>query len=192
MIFVVAILLAVVLARLRGGRLERLGQLSFRFAPLIIVGFVIQILIFTPILGSHLSRPQIALAYDLSMILVWGTLAMNWRMPGAPLMALGVFSNWLVITLNGGFMPASQDALLQAGFVSRAMMTGNQHYNNTILIDANTRLPFLADIMAVPAALPFSNVFSPGDLLLATGTAWLVQRVMVAAQPTTGATKSSP
>lgn len=192
MIFVAAVLVAVVVALLRGGRFERLGHLSIRLAPLIVIGLVIQILIFSPILGSHLSRSQIALVYELSMILIWGTLVLNWRLPGVPLMALGVFLNWLVITLNGGFMPASQEALLQAGFVNRAMMTGDQHYNNTILIDANTRLPFLADVMAIPAALPLSNVFSVGDVLLATGTAWLLQRVMVAPHAAAEISSSPP
>lgn len=179
MIFVAAVLLALAVALLRGGRIEHLSRLSVRFAPLIVLGFVIQLLIFNPILGPHLSRSQVALAYNVSMILVWGTLAINWRLPGAPLMALGVFLNWLVITLNGGFMPASQEALLRAGLMGPALMAPGEHNNNSILITESTRLPFLADVMAIPASLPFSTVFSVGDLLLAAGGCWLVQKAMV-------------
>lgn len=190
MIFVTATLVAVLVALLRGGRFEHLAQLSFRFGALIVVGLIIQILIFSPILGSHLNREQIALVYNLSMILLWGTLMLNWRVPGTRLMALGIFSNWLAITLNGGFMPASREALLSAGLISQAMMIGDQHYNNTILIDADTHLTFLTDVMAIPAVLPLSNVFSVGDLVLTAGTVWLIQRVMVKGDGRTRAAQS--
>ncbi|MGH2542685.1 MAG: DUF5317 family protein, partial [Ardenticatenaceae bacterium] len=153
MLFVVAILLALLVALMRGGRFEQLGSLSFRFGPLILLGFLIQIFLFTPLLGPRLTDFQTAVVYNLSMLLLWGTLLANWRIPGVPLMATGVFLNWLVITLNGGFMPASAAALEQAGLLEE--VTANQgRHNNSILLDASTHLPWLADVMAIPAAIP--------------------------------------
>lgn len=190
MLFVLAILFSVGVALLRGGRFERLADISIRFAPLILLGFLIQLLIFTPILGPRLSQGQTVVAYNLSMLLIWGTMALNWRLPGAPLIALGVFLNWLAISLNGGFMPASPDALVAAGLFDRAALAEGENFNNTILINTTTRLPFLADIMAVPAPIPFSTVFSVGDLILAVGAAWLIQRAMLA--PTTLAPLPTP
>lgn len=183
MVFVAAVVVAVVVALVRGGRFERLANLTIRFAPLILLGFIIQLLIFTPILGPQLSRTQTVLAYNFSMILILGALALNWRVPGALLMGLGVFSNWLAISLNGGFMPASRSAMLRAGMLAQAAMDASQHYNNSILINEQTRVPFLGDVMAVPAALPLANVFSIGDVLLAAGAAWLVYKTMTTVEP---------
>jgi hypothetical protein len=183
MIVVGAALLALLLAFLRGGRFERLGEVSFRRAPLIVLGLLIQILIFNPWIGPHLTLWQVVVAYNISMILVWVTLALNWRVPGARLMALGVFLNWLAITVNGGFMPASPEALETAGLLTTMSVSADMPHNNSILVDEHTRLRWLADVMAIPAGLPFANVFSIGDVLLAAGIGWMIHRVMVHAEP---------
>jgi hypothetical protein len=182
MIVVGAALLALLLAFLRGGRFERLGEVSFRWAPLIVLGLLIQILIFNPWIGPHLTLWQVVVAYNISMILVWVTLTLNWRIPGARLMALGVFLNWLVITANGGFMPASPEALETAGLLATTSVGAGEPHNNSILVHEHTRLRWLADVMAVPSGLPFANVFSIGDVLLAAGIGWMIHRVMVRAE----------
>jgi hypothetical protein len=183
MIVVGAALLALLLAFLRGGRFERLGEVSFRYAPLIVLGLLIQILIFNPWIGPYLTLWQVVTAYNISMILVWATLALNWRVPGARLMALGVFLNWLAITANGGFMPASPDALKLAGLLDATALRMDEPHNNSVLAGENTRLWWLTDVMAVPAGLPFANVFSLGDVLLAAGIGWMIHRTMVRAEP---------
>lgn len=179
MIFILAVFISIVIALLRGGRFERLGDINLRYAPLILLGFLIQLLIFTPILGPHLSQTQTSVVYNISMLLVLGVMALNWRLPGVPLLALGIFLNWVAISLNGGFMPSSQEALIAAGLADRAAMGEGEHFNNTVLVNESTRLPFLADVMAVPTPFPFATVFSIGDVLIAAGAAWLVQGAMV-------------
>lgn len=182
MLILVVILIFLVIALLRGGRFERLGEVPLRWTPLFLLGFLIQLFIFTPLLGPHLTPSQTAVAYSLSMILIWGTLLLNWKIPGVPWMALGVFLNWLVIVLNGGFMPASIEALQLAGLHDLAAMTDGQHHNNSILVNQQTRLPWLADVMAVPDFVPLSNVFSVGDVLLAIGAGWFLQHALLSGQ----------
>ncbi len=178
MILLVFTLLSFLVVLLRGGQFERLGEVNIRFAPLLVVGFIIHLLIFTPLLGPQLNQTQTGIIYSISMLMVWLTLLLNWRLPGMPLMTFGVFLNWLVITLNGGFMPSSLQALRTAGLTQQAALQLGEHHNNTVLLTESTRLPFLADIFALPASLPLSNVFSIGDVFLAIGVAWFIQSVM--------------
>lgn len=183
MILLVFTLLSLLVVLLRGGRFEQLGEVNIRFAPLLVLAFISHILIFTPILGPYLNQTQTGIIYSVSMFVVWFTLFLNWRLPGMPIMTLGVFLNWLAITLNGGFMPSSVSALRSAGLHTQAALEPGVHHNNTVLVTESTRLPFLTDIFAVPASLPLSNVFSVGDVLLAIGVAWFIQSVMTAPRP---------
>lgn len=180
MILLVLTLISLLVVLLRGGRFEQLGEVHIRFAPLLVFAFITHLLIFTPILGPYLNQTQTGIIYSVSMFVVWFTILLNWRLPGMPLMSLGVFLNWLAITLNGGFMPSSLEALRAAGLHNQASLEPGVHYNNTVLVTESTRLPFLTDIFAVPSSLPLSNVFSVGDVLLAIGVAWFIQRVMTA------------
>ncbi|TDW19555.1 DUF5317 domain-containing protein [Kribbella kalugense] len=94
-------------------------------------------------------------------------LRLNLRHPGVGLLALGFFSNALVVALNGA-MPVSLNALAHAG-VGNAMVTDPRHE----LSDSATRLHWLGDV--VPVALPgLGQAVSPGDLLIAAGAGLLL------------------
>jgi hypothetical protein len=94
-------------------------------------------------------------------------LRMNLRHPGVGLLALGFFSNALVVALNGA-MPVSLAALERAG-VGSAVVTDPRHE----VSDAATRLPWLGDV--VPVALPgLGQAVSPGDVLIAAGAGLLL------------------
>jgi hypothetical protein len=89
--------------------------------------------------------------------------------------ALGFGLNFLVIARNGGYMPASAEARAFAGLTPLAP---GQIDNNSIGMGADTHLPFLSDIFAIPSLLPFANVFSIGDVLIALGAGYLIQKAM--------------
>jgi hypothetical protein len=55
-------------------------------------------------------------------------------------------------------------------------ITGTGHYNNNVLATAHTHLGFLGDVLPLPAAVPFANAFSVGDLLLLLGATFFVYR----------------
>jgi hypothetical protein len=94
-------------------------------------------------------------------------LRMNLRHPGVGLLALGFFSNAVVVALNGA-MPVSLAALERAG-VGAAVVTDPRHE----VSDAATRLPWLGDV--VPVALPgLGQAVSPGDVLIAAGAGLLL------------------
>lgn len=87
--------------------------------------------------------------------------------------ALGIAANVLVIGLNGA-MPVSIRAASEMGATRTA---AREELENACLheeMDADTVLPFLADVIAVPGPTWQRSVVSIGDLLLALGLgAWV-------------------
>jgi len=75
-------------------------------------------------------------------------------------------------------MPASPDSLRTAGFEERLASPQGGTYNNSTLVNEETRLWFLTDIFALPASLPLANVFSIGDVMLALGVCRLIYVAM--------------
>jgi hypothetical protein len=98
-------------------------------------------------------------------------LRLNLRHPGVGLLALGFFSNAVVVALNGA-MPVSLRALERAG-VGDAVLTDPRHE----LSDGATQLSWLGDV--VPVALPgIGQAVSPGDVLIAAGAGLLLYTSM--------------
>ena len=113
----------------------------------------------------------------LSYLLLAAFIGANRRLAGMWLIGMGFLANAAAILSNGGYMPASEEALRAAGRWVLLQQAGGT-YNNSSLIGPHTRLWFLADVFAIPAGLPFANVFSLGDVLLAIGILILVPALM--------------
>jgi hypothetical protein len=152
------------------GRLDGLIALRFRWAPLAIGGLLVQVLLFSE-LGDRLAGAFDPQAYVLSTVAVLGAVLRNLALPGLPLVALGALSNLAAIVANGGLMPADRGALRIAGFDGPG-----EHTNSIVLADPALRP--LTDIFALPAGIPFANVFSVGDVLIAVGIAWAIVAAM--------------
>ncbi len=175
-----AVIIGLILGYLRRGRIGNLGKLHVRGLWLLLPPLVLQLLIFP--LGSR------------GPILAWGTpfwhifsylfllafVVWNRRYPELLLMGFGLFLNFLVIVANGGYMPASAEALRKAGLesIAQALEAGTRQ-GNTVLMCAQTRLNFLGDWLFFPAWLPLSSAFSLGDAFLGLGAAVFLVRRMV-------------
>jgi len=176
-IILVVLAAAIALALLRGGRLGNLAALNIRWRGIIIVGFLIQVLIFSSYWQEKSeTRSLTQFAYLASLCLLLVALAANHRIPGMKLITLGFFLNFLAIAVNGGYMPASPAALQ----MSKLPLLGpGDVSNNSIGMGPDTRLPFLSDIFAIPKEIIFSNVFSVGDVLIAFGAVYLIQKALM-------------
>ena len=113
--------------------------------------------------------------YVVSTTLVLMSLVVNLRQPGFWLIALGAFLNFAAIVTNGGFMPASADAVAAWQGVAALPTTD---YTNSAIATGATTLSFLGDIFVLPRPLPLANIFSIGDLLIGVGGAWFVIAAM--------------
>ncbi len=167
---------AVGIAFARGGRFSHLAQSNFRFSALILAGFLIQVLIYSSLWQDNSqTRPLSPYAYLLSLFLLLIALSQNQHLPGMRLITLGFALNALVIALNGGYMPTTPEARALAG---QPVLAPGAIRNNSIGAGAETRLIFLTDIFAIPKGVPFPNVFSVGDILIAIGAAYLIYKGM--------------
>ncbi len=161
MFILYAVVIGLAIGLLAGGRPAGLAALHFRFGWLAVVGFGIQVVLFSGPVSERIGALG-APIYVASTALVFVVLLLNARITGLPIVALGAACNFAAIVANGGYMPASAASLVAAGKVPPAT------YSNSAVVSAPLLAP-LTDIFALPTWLPFSNVFSIGDLLIGLG-----------------------
>ena len=162
---------------LLGGRLEKLSTFRFRWGAVAVAGLLVQVALFTEA-GHALAGALAPAIYLVSTLVVFVAVLRNIRLPGMALVALGSMSNLAAIAANGGAMPADPAALAYAG------LPAEDHLNSVVL--AEPALRPLTDVFALPAWLPFANVFSVGDVLIAAGIAWTIAATMRGTAPATG------
>ena len=172
-----AIPIGVLVGLLLGGRLERLGELRLRWVPLILVGLAVQAAIYTDAASGIVGSIGPAL-YTASTAAVLVAVLRNVRVPGVAVIAVGAGCNLAAIVANGGWMPADASALASVGGLDAG-------YTNSIVV-ADPPLRVLTDLFALPAWLPFANVFSVGDVLIGIGVAATIALAMRAQGPIAG------
>ena len=158
----------------RGGKLENIGKVDFRYSWLVFVGLAIQAggQLAAEFLVPSLADSTTGLAILAVSYLVLVTFVIfNLRLPGAYLMGAGMLLNILVIGLNGG-MPVSLEAVEAAGFdATDYLETAFKHE----LMGPETKLEFLGDIIPIPL---IRTAVSIGDILLGVGIFLLVDRAV--------------
>ncbi len=163
MFFVLMVLaIAVVASLLRGGRFSRLAHAPLRWVWLLFVGVLLQVAADILVILEVLQATG-PLAYGLllssQLVVVTWALA-NWQLPGLILVGIGLALNAAVMAANGA-MPVDPEAIAALGRDSGDLVRGKH-----VLMDDDTRLPWLADIWPVP---PLRSIISVGDVVLAAG-----------------------
>ena len=175
MIFLLGVVVGLVAAVVVWRSVSGLAQVDFRWPWLVACGMGAQLLLFSRAwdfvpYGETLWHS----AYVMSMVAVGIFCAANWRVPGIPLLGLGLLLNGVAILANAGAMPASMEALRMAGLAGTPEEVAAAVSSNSVVITVDTPLWFLGDIWCIPAGSPLSNVFSLGDMTLGVGGAWFV------------------
>jgi len=182
-ILLLALILALAVALLRGGKLNQLLSVKVRYSWLAPLAWGLQVVViyFPRPRSEGLLEPHTLLILASYLLLVL-MVALNWRLPGLPLIGLGLVLNLLVMVANGGFMPVTYEALQRAGMAnlalgsapgSRVMAT-----KDIVLPRVDTVLWVLSDVFVASPPWPIRTIFSVGDLCLAVGAFVLFQRVM--------------
>ena len=173
---VIGLLLAVAVGigvgLVRRGSFANLARTDLHGVPLVFIGVLLQA---GSTIAERADQSWLPLALVLgSFALTFGFAALNRRLPGMTLIALGALMNFLVIAANGG-MPVSLDALNRAGlgnpFESGAVTKGAHH-----ALDDDDRLTVLADVIPIRVT---ANVVSAGDIVIWAGLLLLIQQLMV-------------
>lgn len=161
-----AIPIALVVGVLVGGRLSGLAELRFRWGWVIVAGLAAQVVLFSEAVTSWIGEAGVPF-YVASTAIVLAALAANWRIAGVPIVIAGAACNLAAIVANGGYMPASPEALAAIG------RTLGDEYSNSAVVPEPALAP-LTDIFAMPTWLPWHNVFSIGDVLISLGVGLVI------------------
>ncbi|MFA9445087.1 DUF5317 domain-containing protein [Egicoccus sp. AB-alg6-2] len=165
------VLVAVAISAVRGGRLRDVAEAPLHHGWLLALGVALQV-------GVDVAAARDVLVPGawwtyalllLSQLLVVGWVVANRHLPGLVLVAAGLAANALVMAANGA-MPVSPEAIAALGIEGAEVPPGKH-----MLLDADTRLPWLADIIPVP---PIRSIISVGDLVLAAGLVPLTHALM--------------
>jgi hypothetical protein len=180
MMLLIALLCGLIAGWARGGSLVKLAQLPLRGSWLILIALLLQITTFSPQFESLSWSERLGpILYVSSILLLLLAVGLNLSLSGMKILGLGLLLNFLAIAANGGYMPVPLENLARAGMSHRAeLLRARGHLSNSTVLTSETRLPFLADILFVPSFLPFSNVFSIGDVFIGIGAFILVMQAM--------------
>jgi hypothetical protein len=170
-----AIPIGIALGLALGGRPIGLARLEFRWAWLLMAGLFVQLILFTDFVASRVgdAGPSI---YVASTAAVFVGVLRNARIPGMAVVAVGAASNLAAIVANGGYMAAGAAAMAALG------KTDPTIYSNSAVV-ARPALEPLTDVFALPAWIPFANIFSIGDLVIGLGVVVIIVASMRGAAP---------
>lgn len=152
----------------------------FRATWLVALGFLPQLLAFyLPYTRRLLPDGLASAGLIVSQLMLLAFTFVNLRLPGMPVLMLGLACNLAVILANGGFMPLPVEAA--ARLVDRSVLESltvgarvSSASKDVLLPESEILLPWLADRFVVPPPSPYRFAFSPGDVLIAVGTFWLL------------------
>jgi Family of unknown function (DUF5317) len=150
------------------------APVSLRWRPVAVLALGTQLVLFTPPLDQQpwalTWGPWVYVAslVGVCAVLVRSALASGVARQALLLAALGVGLNLGVVTANGGYMPQSRAARQTI----TAAPIGTDRLSSVVPLTADSRLPWLADVIPQPSWTPLANVLSIGDLLLGAGIGW--------------------
>lgn len=180
-LFIEAILLGIILGRLRSGKLSKLEKIEFKGFKLLLGFFIVDILLRLFIVNSSSKLAMILFAYypytNIALyILTIIFLELNKKQPFVRIIEAGFLLNLLPMITNNGKMPVLESALIKVGklqeveIMRRNLMLGHQ------LVNSTTRFQFLADILPLNLFIP--KVISLGDIVIALGIALFISSKM--------------
>ncbi len=179
--FLSAIILSILIGRLRGGRLSRFADIEFHKIGWILVSFAIRFGLAWAATRVEIPRSVAAMVHVSAYLMIIYAVARNTHLRGMWLVGLGTALNLAVVAANGGRMPILDAGLRRAGLdalPSYEMIGSGASYTH-FLIDSSTHIPFLGDVLCIPKPFWPPTVFSAGDVVVMLGAFILVQSVMV-------------
>lgn len=180
MLCIISIICGVAAGILAGGKISNLRFFKLNKIPLVLIAFAIQLC--AQVVSARGVVPPQAFnigIYALSYIMLLYAFWSNKKYVGVVTIGLGSLLNAVVILVNGGKMPVSLEALERAGLDKMADMLVRGADSKHSLLNENTYLGFLSDIIHIPG-FPgiMMGIVSIGDLLIMIGLFILTYEVI--------------
>ena len=162
MVLAFPLVIGLLIAPLLGGSWSTLADVRLRFVAAFYAAIALQVVAFPASALPWRTSDRAAVILWLCSYAVFALAAgANLRTPGMAFVVAGMCSNLLAILTNGGHMPALPSALRAAGLHFQTSRNSMQA--------ASPHFAWLVDRWAVPSWIPWGNVFSVGDVLIAAG-----------------------
>jgi hypothetical protein len=180
MILLLAVVIGLTATLIRARIKNRtLKYTRLRWEWLIFVAVLPQVFVFqVPWVGQWIPVVFIPPIQIISMTGLLIFSAANFVVPGFWALMSGLTGNFLVMILNGGWMPISQETLLRlypAQPVGRWVIgTRLGLTKDWILPATNTNLVWLSDCLILPQWFPYKVAFSFGDIFISIGAVILL------------------
>jgi hypothetical protein len=152
----------------------------FRATWLVALGFIPQFVSFYfPYTRRALTDELASVSLICSQMMLLFFTILNLRLPGMPVLMLGLGCNLAVILANGGFMPLTVDAasrLVNQTVLDRLVIGEriSSASKDILLPETRILLPWLADRFVPPQNMPYRFAFSLGDVFVAAGAFWML------------------
>lgn len=175
------VLLSMLVGFIRRGRLNHLGLIPIRHAWLFLPPFVLVAIVkYVGLYGGDPNQyPWLPIVNITQFATLLIAVLVNIRVYGMSIAGLGVFSNFLAMTFNGGYMPMSARALRIAGMSQLLDPDSIERFVRHSIITPATNLKLLTDIIPIPGVLFIAaDVLSIGDVLVAIALFALIQHYM--------------
>jgi len=180
MILLIAIVFGLAATIVRARLQHRTLKLrKLRWEWLVFLSVLPQIFVFQiPITGRLVPEAIVPYIQIVTMIGLLIFVAGNLKVPGFWALGTGLAANFLVIVLNGGWMPISRVTLnfLTPSKPIDFWVIGTRlgFTKDTIMTVAETNLVLLSDVITLPQWFPYKFAFSLGDVFIAIGTVFLL------------------
>lgn len=159
--------ISIVIALLRGGKLANLSEIHLNLWKLLPIAIALQAAAALLPDDRSWSRGVGVSLILASLLLLLVVVLANHEETGLWIAAIGLVMNFTVIAANRG-MPVLPEAAVIAGAESTDLVLDAKH----VLLDSESRLVFLADVIPVPF---LRQVLSMGDVFLAIGVGMFVE-----------------
>ena len=175
MILLLAVILGLIATFIRARLKNRTLKLPpFHLEWLVFVSVIPQVFAFyVPSVGRLIPESIIPFLQILTMLGLLIFAAMNLTTPGFWALSLGLLSNFVVIVLNGGWMPILPETLHRMVPTQPIEVwevgTRLGFTKDRILTYEETKLVFLSDIFTLPQWIPYKVAFSIGDVFISIG-----------------------
>jgi hypothetical protein len=147
---------------------------------LVLVAFLPQLVVaYLPVSRSLLPDWLAASSLSASLILFLAFVLLNRRLPGMPILIIGLGLNLIVILANRGWMPISPHTAsqLMGGNAVQSFSLGSRFGEKDILLlPQDMHFGILTDRFLLPDWSPYKVAFSLGDTLVALGIFWLLAK----------------